>query len=282
MLRYLYSIYASAVSRIYSYLGTGCVRAYASYGSLIWSSNGAVEDDTLTVMTYNVGVFDQRNTQAVISTILNKYNADVIGLQEIYKTNRPQIFDTAFAAYPYQSIGIQVNKTALVSKRNLASAGAYIFSNQTIEQRGYNKAYVTFNGKNVCIINAHLETTSGGDAKRLQAKEIYDIVKSEPYFVILGDFNTICKDTSHTEYTTIMKQFVDLGCQSANCTPLFGFTNTWTDGTSLSTSESYPCDHIIVSPSLKISELIFDRTKETMETSKKLDHIPIVARIQLA
>ena len=74
-----------------------------------------------------------------------------------------------------------------------------------------------------------------------------------------------------------MRQFVDFGCHCANCSEEFGFTPTWTDQTTITVDNGYPCDHIITSPNIVIKHLIFDDYKTTLQTSDWLDHLPVIA-----
>lgn len=254
--------------------------AYNIKGSNVWDD--IVSDESiLKVMTFNVGEFSGRNTDSVISHIINSYKPDIIGVQEVGKSGVPTKFNTIFADYIYRALGVQTNKTALVSKINLTNTVNAIFENQSIETRGYNKTYLSYKDKRICWINTHLETTSGGTAKANQAKEVYNIVKNEEYFIVTGDFNTICKSINDPEYTSIMLQFINDGCNSANCSEQFGFVNTWTDGDSLQNGGSYPCDHIITSNNIRMLDVSYDMYKTTINSSYSIDHIPVIAELKI-
>lgn len=281
----IYNIQEEPLDDAYSVNGNNLSTAYNVGGSKIWEKDSSEPSEPsaptiLTVMTFNIGEFYGRNTTSVLSHIIDTYDADIIGLQEVYKTSLASAFSTVFSDYPYESFASQVNKTAIVSKTAL-SASSGIFSSQSIEQRGYNKAYFQFNGKSICWFNAHLETTGGGTAKASQARELYEMAIQEEYFIITGDFNTICRSTADEEYSTIMRQYLDYGCYSANCSEQFGFVNTWSGDNSLSSSNSYPCDHIITSPNLPIESVKFDMYKTTISSSYSIDHIPIIAEINV-
>lgn len=280
----IYDINKKTLTGVYDIDKRKVKSAYNIKGDSVWSESDTDLPDvqsTLKVMTYNLGEFSGRNTDAVINHIINTYNPNIIGLQEVYKTELPNSFNNIFVDYPNKSIGIQVNKTVLVSKLKMTDISKGIFLSQTIEQRGYNKAYIEFNGKRICLVNTHLETTSGGTAKANQAKEVYDIVKNEEYFIVTGDFNTICKSINDPEYTSIMLQFINDGCNSANCSEQFGFNNTWTSDNSLLSSDSYPCDHIITSKNIEILEVVYDMYKTTINSSYSIDHIPVIATLKI-
>lgn len=280
----IYDINKKTLTGVYDINKQKVKSVYNIKGDSVWSeSNTDLPDiqNTLKIMTYNVCVFTGRNTSSTISHIINLYTPDIIGLQEVYGSVLPSEFNSIFNDYMYSTFGIQANKTALVSKLKMSDISQGIFLSQTIEQRGYNKAYIEFNGKRICLINTHLETTDGGTAKANQAKEIYDIVKNEEYFIVIGDFNTICKSISDNEYKTIMLQFINDGCNSANCSEQFGFNNTWTDSYSLLSSDSYPCDHIITSKNIEILEVVYDMYKTTINSSYSIDHIPVIATLKI-
>lgn len=256
--------------------------AYDVNGQLIYTTEPTITEPTFSVMTYNIAVFTSRNTEEIIGNIVNMYNADLIGLQEVQKTSLSPIFHRVFSDYPYYSIGAQFNKDAIVSKYPLSDTIKQIYDYNTLETKGYHKTYFEFQGKRICWFNTHLETTAGGAAKVTQAKQMHSLILDEEYFVITGDFNTICEDVTHSNYIDIMKPFIDKGCHSMNCSPESGFIDTWSDGWDWENYDCYPCDHIIVSPTLKFTKTIFDKYKETVLTSEKLDHIPMYAEIALA
>lgn len=256
--------------------------AYDVNGQLIYTNEPTITEPIFSVMTYNIAVFTSRNTEEVIGNIVNMYNADLIGLQEVQKTTLSPIFNRVFSDYPYYSIGAQYNKDAIVSKYPLSDITKQIYDYNTLETKGYHKCYFEFQGKRICWFNTHLETTAGGVAKVTQAKQMHDLILNEEYFVVTGDFNTICKDVTHSNYIDIMKPFIDKGCHSMNCSPESGFIDTWSDGWDWVNYDCYPCDHIIISPTLKFTKTIFDKYKETVLTSQKLDHIPMYAEIALA
>ena len=247
--------------------------------------NELFNDNTLTVMTYNVQWFSHINSnQTMQESIFDTYDADIIGLQELTKTSStmPSLGETLFADYTYQAIGGQTNKTGIVSKIELSNTTTANFVRQASETRGYQKTYITVNGTPICWVNTHLETSGSESVKVAQAQEVFNLVQNEPCFIITGDFNTVCKSTSDTEYTTIMKQFVDAGYNCANCTEQHGFLDTWTDGSTAS-GTWYPCDHIITSSNIDINTVIVDTTKIDVasQTGQSIDHLPLIAYLTI-
>lgn len=234
----------------------------------------------LVVMTYNVQYFSGLNAnQTMQENILNTYNADIIGLQELGTSgSMPAVGTAVLVDYPYINIGVQTNKTGIASKIQLNNVTANTFTNQSGETRGYQKAYFTYNGKSICWINAHLATSSNETAKVAQAGELFNMVQNEEYFIITGDFNTGGGYTTEApEYTTIMKQFIDAGYHSANYSNQHGFYKTWINGKTAE-SNGAATDHIITSANITIERVILDTIKISYaDGTQNIDHIPFIA-----
>lgn len=275
----VYDIDGANTSTVYEVDGSTLTQAYDIDGEELLSNSNLV------VMSYNVQWFSALNgNEEMQQGIIGEYNADIIGLQELTKTGTiPSVGTTVLSDYPYKYIGTQSNRTGLASKRALSNVSSSLFSTQASEQRGYQKAYLTVGDKTICWVNTHLETSSYENVKVAQAAELFDLVENEEYFIITGDFNTVCKSVNDTEYTTIMKQFIDAGYNSANCSQQHGFLDTWTDGNTAS-GTWYPCDHIITSANISIDEVIVDETKigVAAQTGQTIDHLPIIAYLTIS
>lgn len=273
----IYNNIGDVVNSIYNSQGLQANMLYDSSGNLLTQS----ENKTLKVMTYNIGIFTGRNTLDVLQHIVNTYDADLIGLQEVQKTSLNSNFNKAFGNYPYYKLGTQYNKDGILSKTELINTSSTLYNYNTLEQRAFTKGYINFNGQQICFINTHLEQTSGGEAKVRQAQQLHEILQNEEYFILTGDFNTICHDVNHSEYLQIIKPFLDMGAHSVNCTAESGFINTWTDKTTLTQDNGHPCDHIIVSNKISVKNVIFDQYKNTINSSESVDHIPIIAELEI-
>lgn len=275
----VYSINGNPTNTAYSKSGVQLGQAYDIDANPLLSTVGV----NLTVMTYNVQWFSNLNSnESMQADILDAYNADIIGLQEVRTGNGsiPEPGKTLLEdRYGYIYLGIQNNKTGIASKTELSNVSSSLFSTGT---RGYQKAYLSVGGRTICWINTHLETSSGEEQKVAQAKEVFELVENEPYFIITGDFNTTCKSVNDTEYTTIMKQFIDAGYNSANCSTQHGFIDTWTSGHTASGSW-YPCDHVITSANISINNVIADTTKIEVaaQTGQSIDHLPLIAYLTI-
>lgn len=238
----------------------------------------------LVIMTYNVQYFSGLNANTTMQEdILSTYNADIIGLQELGSGAMPAVGAEVLADYPHIYLGIQTNKTGIASKVPLSNISASTFSNQGGETRGYQKAYLTHNGKSICWINAHLATSTNEAAKVAQAGELFDMVQGEEYFIITGDFNTGGGyTTAAPEYATIMKQFIDAGYHSANYSDQHGFFKTWINGKTAESSGA-ATDQIITSANITIDTVILDTIKISYaDGTQNIDHIPLIAEVTIS
>lgn len=276
----IYDVFGNSLNIAYDIDGDELTHAYDIDGNDVLTSS-----TTLVVMSYNVQWFSGLNSnQTMQERILSTYKPDIIGMQEVSRNDSfPSLANTLLSNdYPYMYLGGQSNKTGLASKTLLSNVSSSNFTSQSSETRGYQKAYFTFDEKTICWINTHLETSSAESVKVAQAEEVFDLVQNETYFIITGDFNTVCKSVNDTEYTTIMKQFIDAGYHSANCSAQHGFLDTWTSGSTAS-GTWYPCDHVITSPNIEITNVIVDTDKIDIaeQTGQSIDHLPIIAYLTI-
>ena len=237
----------------------------------------------LRIMSYNIQWLLSNNPPEMVQKILHYYKPDVIGCQEAYNGAHPNNIATAFAGYNIGALGLQNNKTMIVTdtKYEMEDYTSKNFAVRYIEARGYNKTYITVKGKRVCLVNTHLETYSNGNGEAAQiagAKEIFDLVKDEPYFIITGDFNVQCKSKSDPSYNTVIKQFIDAGYDSANCSDKNGWHYTFGNSRVPLTQETgYYLDQIITN--LDIVKVEVDKIK-VKTLGYWNDHMPIIATLK--
>ena len=242
----------------------------------------------LTVMSFNVMWFKGLNShQDLMGDIFSEYDADVIGFEEFQEYDKSAIPDLATELlsddYPYMEMGMYGNKNAIASKYPITNFVTIPHHIQTIEGQSYSIATIPINGKKIYFVVAHLTTSSHEWAKVEQAEELCNVLKRLPRFILTADMNTTCKSKSDPEYTTIIEQFVNAGFNMTNCTEETGFTNTWTDGTTLEDTW-YPCDHIITSPNITINDVEFDMSKlePAQQYTSPIDHIPVIAYVTVS
>ena len=256
-------------------------------------------NDIITVMTFNVQKQGQQQSSIPFQKyLLDKYNPDFVGYQEFRDTiNNQNAYDVLNYPYYEDDKDKVINYNGIISKMPFKETihNAYTDSVNG-DNNGYQLAIINVNGKEVCFINTHLTTSTFESKKVAQANELFNVAKQYEYFIILGDFNTVCKSVDDTEYTTIMEQFVDYGCHSVNCTPQNGFIDTWTGERITYNSGNvvyndigwYPCDHVITSSNIDILDFVIDYTKLTnkmrdfgLTYTYDIDHLPIIAHLRI-
>lgn len=280
----VYDKNGNPLTAVYDKSGNRLLQAYDKNGNPLM---GDPEPTDIVAMTYNVQWFTGLSSnQSMQEEILGTYEADIIGMQEFQRqtsTHIPAMATTLLSAdYPYLEMGNYGNKNALASKFAMTGFTTVPHTTQTMDGQSYSTAHINIDGKDILLVVAHVTTSTYESTKVEQIREVFDAVQDAEYFIIMADFNTVCKSVNDTEYTTIMKQFVDAGYNCANCTPQFGFNDTWTDG-STAGGTWYPCDNIITSASIDINNVIIDTTKIDVasETGQSIDHLPIIAYLTI-
>lgn len=277
----IYDKTGNILQEVYNINPMSLSTAYDKDGNQVFGG-GSVSN--FIVMTYNIQYFSGINSQQSMQQhIINTYNADIIGLQELGTTgNIPSVGAAVLTEYPYKHIGVQTNKTALVSKKLLSNVMSGVFTNQLSETRGYQKAYIQVGGKTVCWINTHLEYQQNS-VQYAQMKEVFDMAEEEDYVIITGDFNSDCMSVSDSDYIGLYKPFIDAGYKVANCSAETGFTKTWTNSTTATSTNEMtdPTDSIIVSSNIEIVSVVFDPTKFSNLDGNPIDHIAVIAYLSI-
>lgn len=276
-----------------------CIRVYDRkltdreryYNYLIDKLRFGLKSNELTVMSFNVQNWTGLNSdEALISSILKKYNPDIAGFQE-YDTSSSlsgvPIKEYLKNIWEFVEVGVPSSRTyskAIVSHREISPVESVVYTNlnPNAERRSYNKSYIEVNGKKIAVFNTHLDVSSsvnseGVQYKVLQAQELCEIVSKEEYFILIGDFNTTCLGIYEDDYINQLKPFIDKGFNLANCCAEFGFDITWY-GTASKDGEKYPTDNIITSANITINNAFADYQKADSNTDGQvLDHMPLIA-----
>ena len=273
----VYNVGGTAVDSVFNRSGVQVSQAYDVGGNPLIPT-----EPNFTVMSYNVQWFTGNNAyKAMHDEILQLYDPDVIGFQEFQTASGSTIPTKATEIYAPSytiSMGNYGNKNAFASKYAMTDFTTIPHTTQTMDGQSFSTAHITFEGKDILLVVSHVTTSSYESTKVEQVHEVFEAVQNTTRFIILADFNTVCKSVYDTEYTTIMKQFVDAGYHCANCTAQWGFEDTWTDAKTPTGATWYPCDHIITSPNISIVDVIIDKTKlEYLDGANGIDHLPIVA-----
>ena len=143
---------------------------------------------------------------------------------------------------------------------------------------GFEKGHINVNGKQICIINTWLDSSDTYWSEReSEVAQLLSFVATEPYFILMGDFNVDCPNgTSDTHYTSFIKPFVDAGYNVYN--------NAVRDGSFRQISTYYRADgthealdQIITSSNITVENVFIDRTKLDDLVDEKVDHVPFLA-----
>lgn len=290
----IYDLLENELNSAYDVDGTALSSAYSIDTTKVFPDKEPVIPTAyLKVMSYNVGQWYNGTLTAVPTDQYETYynlhrsmiannDIDILGCQEYSATfSNGHTADSVIGEYFTDSAK---NNESSYQRKALYSNGYtlndVVNTNYDGYSWGYQKARIVVDGKDVWIINTHLATSSTESQKVAQAKLLFDMVSELERFIILGDFNTVCMSTSDTEYTTIMKQFVDAGYNVASCSEQFGFNLTWTESTDR-TGVWYPCDHIITSSNIVMSDVMVDYSKVAVSSVNgvRIDHCPLIATL---
>ena len=220
--------------------------------------------------------------------IISKYAPDIIGFQEVSKTSSfPTVGANMIANYSYRQLSSHYNYLGIASKIPFSSYSNADYQTQDTagdgsERRAYQKCYITVEGRQIAWFNTHL-CYANATPKHAQMTELFNLAKNEDYFIITGDFNSVCLSAEDADYIGMYKQFVDAGCNLVNCSPAAGFTKTSTPNTYAATLAdlTYSTDSIIVSPNIDIDSVVFDDTKLSYLDGNPIDHIPLIATLSI-
>lgn len=280
----IYDSMGNALNTCYDSDGVILDKAYDYSGTEIWSR-------IYKVMTYNVQWFTGINSQQTMQqSIIDNYNADIIGLQELTKNGAvPTVGANVLGDYPTLQLSNHKNYMGMVSKYALSNITIADFVNQDPqdaslynETRAYMMADIILGGKTIKWINTHLCLTD--EYKYLQMAEIFALAEQYEYVIITGDFNVYDYTLPNaTEYNQMFKQFADAGYNVANNNGA-SFTKTYSGSTSATSLSEFtsPPDDIIVSGNINITDVHFDVTKLSYLNGDVIDHIPVIATIRIS
>ena len=283
----IYNVQGNNLSACYSQTGSELNKAYNVNGSQIWTKTST----GIKVATYNVGDWGwgagliapeyKSDYLALQNTIFTNIDADICALQE---WNVNFCTDGTLSSVVTSEYFDYLNGTgywAIGSNIAFSSFNAYNYSTVSVsgDYAKYEKAYFNIGGIQVCLFNVHFDTDQ--TKQEAQCSEILTLANQENYVIICGDFNTVIESLSDTDYTTMIKPFIDDGYTDANC-GAFGIFQTYYRTADPSDSYKPATDHIIVSSNITITNAYIDTTKLTDGLSQKIDHIPLVAELSIA
>ena len=258
------------------------------------SGNPLIPGRTLKVMQYNCGqwyIGDHDNVPAnkdeeyyeLQSGIIQRNDADILFIEEytaqFSKTGRTA---ASFLApdYPYyheQTDGTTttVVQRAIYSKYPISNYQTHIFSEYSYY---YDTCNVTIDDLTILLVVAHLHWNNI-NYRASEAQAILSAVANAPYFIIGGDFNLEdFSSTSGQDYTRVIKPFVDAGYNIANG-GRFGFIPTFTSNSTMTDTENL--DEVITSSNIEIINAYTDNTKANDSIVEKIDHLPLIAELEI-
>lgn len=283
----IYSIDGQAVESAYKVSGESLEHVYDINGELL------IDDSyELKVMTFNVGEWYIGNGSSIPSEKKNAYTklhksifesaqADICFLQEAHSTfcqdgTLADDFLSQYFQYIISNSGSGMSAHKLATKELSMSD----YTETVISPDSYDKAYVEFNGKRICLINTHLSTNT--TAMRSEADAIMEMLEGEEYFILAGDFNTRINSSDSADVADPINKFLAKGYNSANAVMkngIFQIYFTYYNEATPNSGNIYATDHIITSANITIKRVYVDDTKLTDNISDKIDHLPMMAEL---
>lgn len=278
---------------VYNIDGIDTDTAYDIDGTLLNQAydidgNELLDDNQLKVMSYNVQYWRGNNGMKSIQNIAFGDGADIVGIQEWGTAQSPTIDGTDCISY-LNSFGytdvtvtsLDYNHKAVASKYPMTNKSETVY-NQSIETRSYTKSYFEFNGKTIAFFNTHTDYQLNSTIKFAQIQELLTAVSNEEYFILTGDLNTTCTNKAETEYLNCVQPFIDAGYNVANSPVGEDLIWTYYNGATVAESTQItPTDNIITSSNIAIIDVYTIDTKLTANTGNVIDHIPLVAVLQI-
>lgn len=282
----IYDKNGNSLPACYGKDGSALSAAYDVNSTQIWTS----APPTIKVGTYNVGdwgwgaglppVDDKETYLALQNTLFAEIDVDICAMQEWSASfcsdgTKSNVVTDKYFEYlqgqTYWAIG-----------SNIAFDGFQVMNYTTCSPGGdyakYEKAYFEISGRRVCLINCHFSTAQS--MQEAQAAEILTVAREEEYCIVCGDWNTVIHSMTDTDYTVMVKPYIDAGFTDANCGE-FGIFPTYY-GTSNPQADYRPAtDHIIVSSNITITNAYVNTTKLTDDIDAKIDHVPLIAELTI-
>lgn len=287
----IYNISGNTLHSAYNYVGQTINKAYDIASDVIFPD----EPTSIKVMTYNVGEWyygggdnvpadKDAAYYALQNGMIAANNPDVLLIQEYWKvfskTGRTakSMLDQYFPYIHEQGGNSGYYGRCICSKYPISNYTVHAYSNDA--KRYYDTCVITVNGVAITFVNTHLDTD---ETKRLQnVAELVPFLQTLDTFVCGGDMNTMIQastaNTESTPYINNVKPFVDAGFGTANFQPIEdGFKVTYINA---DLWHGY-LDNIYTSSNIGIGTVYVDTTKETDNLGDKIDHMPLIATLQI-
>lgn len=262
--------------------------AFSAGGVLL---NPVQDELKLTLMSYNCGGYYlgsgtnvptdyMTQFEQILRTIVSNNDCDVMCIQEHHHNFSGDVTAESILSDYYDSFFENGGDTQyggrLTATRKAVSSNSYwSFSKQSV-QGNCLEIVINVAEKDIHILSVHLDWQDQS-RQELQAQELIQWASDKEYFVICGDFNSVCYGIYDLDYLTVIKPFLDAGYNSVNCAK-FGFIPTFYmegdsgDGSSL--------DQIITSSNITIRKVWTDKIKYgNPDIGERVDHLPLCAEL---
>jgi endonuclease/exonuclease/phosphatase family metal-dependent hydrolase len=264
--------------------------AYDKDRTVVYSA----ESPVLKVMSYNVGQWyigggdnvpsaKDAGYYALQNGMIERADADILCINEYWdtfsKTGRTAL-SMLSQYYPYiqtQGGASGYYGRAICSKYPLTDYAHHSYANESA--RYYDSVTMMLNSIPITVVVTHLAT----DSKRIaQITELINYLKQLDRFICCGDYNTLtirgAVTTEAQDYTDIIVPLLAEGFHLANCADE-GFLITYSDSP---TGTYVGClDNIVTSENISVLLASVDETKLTDSITDRVDHMPLMATVQL-
>lgn len=286
----IYDKNGNQLQTVYGKDGQPLSAAYSKDGTQIYP-DGPI---TLKVMTYNVGQWYYGSGDnvpadkdaayyALQNGMIQAHNPDVLCIQEYWKvfskTGRTAL-SMLQQYFPYiheQGGNSGYFGRCICSKYPISNYTVRTYANES--NRYYDSCTITVNGVPITFTNTHLDVNSQ-DKRDEEIVELIAYLQTQQRFIACGDYNTaiMYADKTRPAYIKNIKPYLDAGFHVANCDD-FGFLYTASD---MPTGTWNGClDNIITSPNMTFTSVEVDETKRTDGLTENIDHMPLIAVIEI-
>lgn len=249
-------------------------------------------DNTLTIMSYNVGAWTAFGVNATTdnqitwyklqNNILSNCKADLAGIQEytsaICNYSVPKMLGFYFGqSFSVDRIAGKAGRD-ISSRFTISDSEEINFINQRGEIRSYLISTAHINGKEIKFLCAHLSYEV--NIAELQIGELLDVVSNFEYWILTGDFNVPFQNVNSRGYQILVQAFLDAGYNVANGSS-FGMFPTFTTATAGSEDISWSSiDNIMCSSNINILD-VWTNTEKLEHIGFGIDHLPLLARVEI-
>lgn len=282
----IYSKDGSAIWSAYDKNGQEIDAAYNVSGSKVFAN-------ALKVMTYNVGGWyigsgrnvpaaDKSKFYALQTGMIEANDPDVLVIQE-YLANFSDDGTSALTMlqglFPYvhaKTSGTYFGR-AICSKYPITGYTERTYTQEN--SRYYDSCTITVNGTAITFVNTHLGLTQ--ENRTAEITELISYLSTLTRFVACGDYNTTINEndlTTRSEaYIENVKPFIDAGFHTVN----YGVSGFLMTHINPSTEIEYYIDNEYTSSNIEVLEAYVDDTKLDELPVTQIDHMPLIALLQI-